>query len=631
MKFKPVVFLALLSFVLTLSCTTNNPVSSNFSYEPSKPYAGEEITVSFDASGSQVAKEAKLMLLVFEHTSKEPIAKEIEMTKDGNSYKAKFKTENSTRSLVVVFKGDKNLENNEKRGFRIPLYEKNGDEIKGSDAAYVEFLRDHGYIVDLGLKNSELFKLINNDFVLNPALKVQYYPVYISLLRRVKADIADSLIKMDMTEFASKNDPDEFHLVALVRGHEILRDVASADKYREVLASKFPKNSLVKLDRFQKTRKETDLLKQKELIKKFAVDFPNTRELTVLIDGYMNSFSKDIDWQKVEKEIVASGLEPSAVFYNRSAKKYLSEKDLKPDLSLFISKVALDKVNSEIKELKKKPLSTPESIYLEEQNSNLAMIAYTRGLAYNKLGKKNEALEMFKVAVDASKMEDDSVIPEYLAALAESGKRKEALEIAKDLKGQAKSNPKIDSLISVYYIAENGNDNGLKSLLDDLSKKSELVLTQKLKAAMIDIPASDFTLNDLDGQPVTLSKLRGKTVILDFWATWCGPCLASFPTLKIAVEKYAKEKDVVFLFVNAWENAKDKKKNAADFITKNNYPFRVLLDDKDKVITAFEVSGIPTKFIIDKRGNIRFESVGFNDNTEEMLKEIDLMIEMARK
>ncbi|MBK7866632.1 MAG: hypothetical protein IPJ75_06325 [Ignavibacteriales bacterium] len=196
-------------------------------------------------------------------------------------------------------------------------------------------MRDHGYIVELGLKNSELFKLINNDFVLNPALKVQYYPVYISLLRRVKADIADSLIKMDMAEFASKNDPDEYHLVALVRGHEILRDVTSADKYREVLASKFPKNNLVKLDRFQKTRKETDLTKQKELIKKFAVDFPGTRELTVLIDGYMNTFSKDIEWPKVEKEIVASGLEPSLVFYTRSAKKYLSEKDPKPDLSPF--------------------------------------------------------------------------------------------------------------------------------------------------------------------------------------------------------------------------------------------------------------------------------------------------------
>ncbi|MBK7866631.1 MAG: hypothetical protein IPJ75_06320 [Ignavibacteriales bacterium] len=130
MKFKPVVFLALLSFVLTLSCTTNNPVSSNFSYEPTKPYAGEEITVSFDAAGSQVAKEAKLMLLVFEHTSKEPVAKEIVMTKDGNSYKAKFKTESSTKSLVVVFKGDKNLENNEKRGFRIPLYEKMGRKLR---------------------------------------------------------------------------------------------------------------------------------------------------------------------------------------------------------------------------------------------------------------------------------------------------------------------------------------------------------------------------------------------------------------------------------------------------------------------------------------------------------------------
>ncbi len=630
MRYKYILLSALVSFLLTLSCTTNRPVSTNFSYEPSKPVAGGEITVTFDASGSHVEKDSTVNLIVFEHSSKEPVAKEVVMTKDGSSYKGKFKSETGTKSLVVVFRGDKNLENNEKRGFRIPLHEKNGDEVKGSDAAYVDFLRNYGDLANMSLKNSELFKLINNDFVINPGLNVQYYPVYVSLLRRVKADIADSLIRMDMAEFSTQKDLDEVHLAALVRGFEILKETESAQKYRDILASKFPKNEMVVADRVQKIRKETDLKKQKELTLQFIKDLPDHRSATTVTDAYLNAFAKDKDWQKVEKEIVSSGFEPSPLFYNRYARKYLNDKEPKPDLSLLISKVALDKVVKELKEFKKKPISAYESLYRDDMNSTLAMIAYTRGLAFKKLGKSTDALESFKLAVDVSKMEDLSVIPDYLAALAGSGKSKEALDLAKQLKGEAKSNPKLDSLISVFYIAQNGSDSGLKELMTSLNKKAEEVVAGKLKKELLDYPASDFTLMDLNGQEVSLSKLKGKTVVIDFWATWCGPCLASFPTLKKAVEKYASNPDVVFLFVNAWENVKDKKKNATDFITKNSYPFHVLLDEKDKVITDYEVSGIPTKFVISKNGKVRFESVGFEDNEELLLKELDMMIEMAK-
>jgi peroxiredoxin len=100
--------------------------------------------------------------------------------------------------------------------------------------------------------------------------------------------------------------------------------------------------------------------------------------------------------------------------------------------------------------------------------------------------------------------------------------------------------------------------------------------------------------------------------------------------MKEAVEKYESTGKAKFLFINTWENVENKKQNAEDFIKKNNYPFHVLMDEKNEAVSAFKVSGIPTKFIIDGNGNIRFKSVGFSGNTSEMVEEIGIMIKMIQ-
>ncbi len=107
--------------------------------------------------------------------------------------------------------------------------------------------------------------------------------------------------------------------------------------------------------------------------------------------------------------------------------------------------------------------------------------------------------------------------------------------------------------------------------------------------------------------------------------------------MKAAQELYANDKEVQFIFINTWERDKNYKENVAKFIDKNQYPFEVLFDDqKDpetgKVLAGkLGINGIPSKFILDKAGNIRYMLTGSTPNVDYIKLEMRELIESAKK
>jgi len=165
-----------------------------------------------------------------------------------------------------------------------------------------------------------------------------------------------------------------------------------------------------------------------------------------------------------------------------------------------------------------------------------------------------------------------------------------------------------------------------------------LTANAQVADSMLNRKAPNFRLKDLDGKPVRLADYKGKTLIIDFWATWCQPCRHSFPAVKMAMEKYKTDPNVKFLFIDTRETAADHESLVKKFLSDNNYPFYVVSDETgddgkmNKVYKEYVMPGIPTKFFIDKHGIIRYQVVGFDDKltTEQTAAEIEGKIEKVK-
>lgn len=122
--------------------------------------------------------------------------------------------------------------------------------------------------------------------------------------------------------------------------------------------------------------------------------------------------------------------------------------------------------------------------------------------------------------------------------------------------------------------------------------------------------AANFKLESLDGSTVSLEQLKGKVVFLNIWATWCGPCREEMPSMETLYDELRTNHDFVMLAVS--QDTKGRLV-VAPYVEKNGYHFKVLLDPENKVGEAYDVSGVPETFIINREGRIVAHHMGAFD------------------
>ena len=135
--------------------------------------------------------------------------------------------------------------------------------------------------------------------------------------------------------------------------------------------------------------------------------------------------------------------------------------------------------------------------------------------------------------------------------------------------------------------------------------------------------APDFTVYDEAGNPHKLSDFRGKPVILNFWATWCGPCKNEMPEIQAAFGEYGAE--INFLIVNLTDGVRDTVEQAAGYIAEQGYTFPVYFDTDDYSHSLYGVTSIPLTFFIDSEGNFLAYYLG-SMSADIMQQGIDLLL-----
>ena len=128
-----------------------------------------------------------------------------------------------------------------------------------------------------------------------------------------------------------------------------------------------------------------------------------------------------------------------------------------------------------------------------------------------------------------------------------------------------------------------------------------------------DILAPDFQLQDLNGQTISLSDFQGKPVLLNFWATWCKPCVSEMPYLQEINDEWSS-KGLVLIAINVGDSTSE----VEEFMQNHNLSLPVLLDTKQVVSQRYSIRYFPTSFLIDKDGIIQAAKIGAFSSKEEI-------------
>ena len=636
-----------LSTLFVLLLLAGNAVAQdNFTYTPQNPKPGDVITITYEPSGTLLGtmKPVEAVYYVSGYAPggyKNLDADELVLTRQGKKYTGTIKTDTAAALVTLGFSADKNFDNNFNKGYYIILNE--GEKPrKGAHTALSFFYQFDGSRVGVERDAEKALEAVKKEMEQNADVKKELLPMYVRLVSTVKKEEAPALVQKEIETFIKAGLKTEDDYTALQNLYNATRQPEQGKLVTELIKQKYPQGKWQVNETIQKFYGEKDPAKKLAMLKEIEAKTETDEawkglknNLDFFKQQYLTTYVAKKDWEglrKAMKEVEFDNKAQLTSFYNNTAWNMQGD-STELALAEEMSRIATMYAKAEMtKPTGKKPTYLTTKQWENERKMGYAMYADTYAMIMYRMGQYKKGLPYAKEAAITIHKGADAEQNNTYALLAEKAlpvkQYKKELE---DFVKAGKATKDMKDILKRTYVKEKGSDAHFDDYVAALMKESHTKMLAELRKSMLNETAPSFALLDLKGNNVNIQDLKGKVVVADFWATWCGPCIASFPAMQKMVNKYKDNEQVKFVFINTWENGEDKNKLAGDFITKSQYNFQVLMDKEDKVVQQFKVEGIPTKFVIDGNGVIRFKSVGYNSSEDAMMAELDAMIDLAKQ
>lgn len=652
-------------FLFLFTCASAQVNSTRLEFNPQKIVPGSSLELIYHKSKGSLDNSKAVKVAIYQFNDYKWQTDTALTSAAGSDCTVTFKILPNTAFLAFrfyqgSFNSPDNVDHNDEKGFTKLITVKKDKMVPGGALAKALFnipankggLAGYFEAQHNVMSTDSLQILLDQELKQKGSSPAKFVREYLSIQRIIKGEHFNNEAPAILGQLLASKDLSEQGLSEILRVYQFeLKDQENAGKVKMEIISRYPQGATARLEAYQQLLSQSqDKAKVIPCSQKFLSDFPIEewrkhpdsqgyiyygvyRNLAVAYfdkGDYSALLQLQKDWDfKTENEI----------FRWNVVRAYLSKQVAPSKLQPFADSLFVDlrkKINdgsfngdfataelAHENALAQLDLRTADQINIHYRNGD-----YKGALSYYEYLPHSKLYESASLNALHLEMLDKTDQKQFVTPLLQESVKANAVT------------PAMFERLKQIYVEQHGNLTGYEQYLSSLKSADEISeLKSSVMANMINHDFVPFALEDLNGKTVRSSEWGNKIVVVDFWATWCRPCIESFPGMQMLVDKYAKDPNVDFYFISTMQTG-DYKQKVVNFMKKNAWRFKVLNDGinersgaQNSVFSTFapffNSSGIPRKVIL-KNGVIRYTTEGYSGSPSQLADEMSYAIDILK-